>query len=325
MFRRLAMACLCLHATLVCAGTDHAPALDQGQQQAVASAAHSAQGGSRLDFKLIAKHQHWDEPAEPFSIVGPLHFVGTGGLGSWLFATREGHILLNSGTPLSGPLIVASIRKLGFRPEDIRIIINSHAHFDHAGALGYLKQLSGAQLAIMREDVGVIEDGGKSDFLYGSDWPAMGQPPAQVDRVLRDGDQVRLGEVVLTAHLTAGHTRGTTTWSTTLVEDGKAYSIVFPDGTGIVPGYRVAEARAPSYPGIEADYRRTLHTLEMLKPDIWLSHHTPQCGLEAKRERATSEGIAAWVDPEGYRQFVAAKRRAFEDQMDEQMKQPTED
>lgn len=297
MLRRLVVLCLCMLASLTFA-----------QEQA-----------KKLDFKLIAKHQHWDEPAEPFHIVGPLHFVGTGGLGSWLFATPAGHILLNSGTPESGPLIVASIRKLGFKPEDIRVIINSHAHYDHAGALAYLKQLSGAQLAIMQEDVGVIEDGGKSDFLYGKDWPELGQPPAKVDRVLRDGDQVRLGEVLLTAHLTAGHTRGTTTWTTTLFQDGKAYSIAFPDGTGIVPGYRVAEARAPSYPGIEDDYRRTLHTLEMLKPDIWLSHHTALCGLDAKRQRAASEGIAAWVDPEGYRQFVAAKRRGFEDEMDVQM------
>jgi metallo-beta-lactamase class B len=285
----------------------------------LASSSFAQEPVKKLDFKLIAKHQHWDEPAEPFHIAGPLHFVGTRGLGSWLFATPEGHILLNSGTPKSGPLIVESIRRLGFKAEDIRVIINSHAHFDHAGALAYLKQLSGAQLAIMQGDVGAIEDGGKTDFLYGRDWPELGQPPAKVDRILRDGDQVRLGEVLLTAHLTAGHTRGTTTWTTTVVQDGKTYSLAFPDGTSIVPGYRVAEARAPSYPGIEGDYRRTLHALEMLKPDIWLSHHTSLCEMDAKRQRAAGEGVAAWVDPEGYRQFVAAKRRAFEDEMDVQM------
>lgn len=287
--------------------------------------AGNAQPAKWPDFKVIATDQHWDEPADPFRVVGPLYFVGTRGLGSWLFATPEGHILLNTGTPKSGPLIEASIRKLGFKPEDIRIIINSHAHSDHAGALAYLKQLSNARLAIMQEDVSAIEDGGKSDFHYGKDWQVMGQPAAKVDRVLRDGDRVRLGDVVLTAHLTAGHTRGTTTWTTTLVQDGKSYSLVFPDGTGINPGYRLAAGRAPSYPGIEDDYRRTLHTLEMLKPDIWLSHHTPLCRLDAKRERVASEGVAAWVDPEGYRQFVAAKRRAFEDEMDVQMKQPATD
>ena len=241
------------------------------------------------------------------------------GLSSWLFATREGHILLNTGTPKSGPMIAASIRKVGFKPEDIKIIINGHGHSDHAGAFAYMKQLSGAQVAIMQQDVAMVEDGGKSDFHYGKDWQVMGQPPVKVDRVLRDGDQVRLGDVVLTALHTPGHTRGATTWTTTLVDSGKAYVVVFPDGGGFNPGYRIA-GRDPSYPGIEDDYRRTLQTWEMLKPDIWLAHHTEYFGMNAKREHAANEGVDAWVDPEGYHQFVAAKHRAFEDEVDAQTK-----
>jgi metallo-beta-lactamase class B len=278
---------------------------------------------NKLFLELATKHLKWDEPAEPVRIVGPLYFVGTQGLSAWLFSTREGHILLNTGTVKSGPMIVESIRKLGFEPEDIRIMINGHGHSDHAGAFAYLKHLSGAQVAIMQEDVGMVEDGGKSDFHYGHDWQIMGQPPVEVDRVLRDGDQVRLGEVLLTAHHTPGHTRGATTWTTALVEDGKTYVVVFPDGGGFNPGYRVA-GLDPSYVGIEDDYRRTLHTWEMLKPDIWLAHHTEYFGLEAKRKRAATEGVDAWVDPEGYRRFVAGKRRAFEDEVDAQMKTPTE-
>jgi metallo-beta-lactamase class B len=274
---------------------------------------------NKLFIELAATYLKWDEPVEPIRIVGPLYFVGTRGLSSWLFTTRKGHILLNSGTAKSGPLISGSIRKLGFKPEDIRIIINGHGHSDHAGAFSYLKQLSGAQVAIMQEDVGLIEDGGKSDFHYGGDWQIMGQPPVKVDRVLRDGDQVQLGELLLTAHHTPGHTRGATTWTTTVVEGGEAYVIVFPDGGGFNPGYRVAGGD-PSYPGIEGDYRRTLHVWEMLKPDIWLAHHTEYFGMEAKRRRAGSEGVNAWVDPEGYRQFVASKRRAFEDEVDAEMK-----
>jgi len=274
---------------------------------------------NKLFIELATKYLKWDEPAEPIRIAGPLYLVGTQGLSSWLFATREGHILLNTGTPKSGPMIVESIRKLGFEPEDIRIIINGHGHSDHAGAFAYLKQLSGAQVAIMQEDVGMVEDGGKSDFHYGKDWQVMGQPPVKVDRVLRDGDQVRLGDVLLTALHTPGHTRGATTWTTTLVEGDKAYAVVFPDGGGFNPGYRVA-LRDPSYPGIEDDYRRTLHTLEMLKPQIWLAHHTEYFDMAEKRKRGATEGVNAWVDPEGYRQFVAAKRRAFEDEVDAEMK-----
>lgn len=273
---------------------------------------------NKLFIELATRHLHWDEPAEPIRIVGPLYFVGTQGLSSWLFATREGHILFNTGTLKSGPMIVESIRKLGFKPEEIKIIINGHGHSDHAGAFAYMKQLSGGQLSIMEEDVAMVEDGGKSDFHYGKDWQVMGQPPVKVDRVLRDGDQVRLGEVLLTAHHTPGHTRGSTTWTTTLVQDGRAYAVVFPDGGGFNPGYRVS-ARNPSYPGIEDDYRRTLHAWEVFKPDIWLAHHTEYFGMDAKRKRAAAEGVAAWIDPEGYRQFVAGKRRAFEDEMDVEM------
>jgi metallo-beta-lactamase class B len=130
---------------------------------------------------------------------------------------------------------------------------------------------------------------------------------------------VLLGDVVLTALHTPGHTRGATTWTTTLVEKGKAYAVVFPDGGGFNASYRVAGSD-PSYPGIEEDYRRTLNTWETLKPDIWLAYHAEQFDLDGKRARAASEGAGAWVDPEGYRKLVAEKRRAFEDEVGAVMK-----
>lgn len=276
---------------------------------------------NNLFLSLARKALKWDEPAEPVRIVGPLYFVGTEGLSSWLFATSEGHILLNTGMPTSGPMIVESIRKLGFRPEDIKIIINGHAHSDHAGAFAFFKELTGASLAVMEADVAPMEDGGRSDFHYGADWKIMGFPPVKVDRVLRSGDIVRLGDVVLEAWNTPGHTRGSTTWVTTLVDSGKAYKVVFLDGGGFNPGYRIAKPPT-DYPGIGDDYRRTHHFWEMQKPDIWLGHHTEYFDLKGKRERAKTEGIKAWVDPEGYREFVADKKRAFEDEVDEELGVP---
>lgn len=277
---------------------------------------------NKLFIELASKALHWDEPTDPVKIVGPLYYVGTQGLSSWLFATSEGNILLNTGTPNSGPMIVESIRKLGFKPEQIKIIINGHGHSDHAGAFSYMKQISGAQVAVMQQDVAMIEDGGKSDFHYGKDWQVMGQPPVKVDRVLRDGDTVRLGEVVLIAYHTPGHTKGATTWVTTLVEGGKAYRVVFPDGAGFNPGYQIANPEG--YAGINRDYRYTLHVLETLQPDIWGGHHTEYFDFGGKRSRARSEGVKAWVDPEGYRRFIASKRRAFEDQVDLEMGVKTE-
>jgi len=267
-----------------------------------------------LFLAVARKALHWEEPEEPVHIAGPIYFVGTKGLGAFLFVTGDGLILMNSGMPSSGPMIEDSIRKLGFKPEDLKIIINGHAHIDHAGAIAYLKQKYGAKLAVMREDVPAMESGDKGDFKYGDDFV---YPPAKVDRVLRDGDTVRLGEVILTAYLTPGHTRGATTWVTQVTEAGKPYLVVFPDGAGFNPGYRLV--KNPSYPGIAEDFRNTHHELEMLKPDIWLAQHNEYYDLEGKRQRAKTEGVAAWVDPEGYRRFIAAKKRAFEDEVDTEL------
>jgi metallo-beta-lactamase class B len=193
-------------------------------------------------------------------------------------------------------------------------MINGHAHADHAGAFAYLKKLSGAPLAVMKEDVAAMESGDRDDCKYGDD---LTYPGVKVDRVLRDGETVRLGNVLLTARSTPGHTRGATTWIANLVVEGKTYVVVFPDGAGFNPGYRLV--KDPSYPGIADDYRRTHHTLEMLKPDIWLAQHNEYYDLHGKSARAKTEGIRAWIDPEGYRQFVASKKRAFEDQVDREL------
>ena len=269
---------------------------------------------NNLFISFAKKLLHWEEPTDPLRIVGPIYFVGTKGLGAFLITTSEGHILMNTGMPSSGPMIVDSIQKLGLKPEDIKLMINGHAHIDHAGAFAYMKEKFGAQLAVMKDDVPAMESGDMGDFKYANDFV---YPAVKVDRVLRDGDQIKMGDVLLTAYHTPGHTRGATTWVTNLVVDGKAYVVVFPDGAGFNPGYRLT--KNPSYSGIEDDYRRTHHVLEMLKPDIWLAQHNEYYDLEGKRKRAETEGVKAWIDPEGYRRFIAGKKRAFEDEIDEEM------
>ena len=269
---------------------------------------------NNLFIALAKKTLKWEEPAEPAKIVGPIYFVGTKGLGVFLFTTSEGHILMNTGMPSSGPVIVESVRKLGFRPEDIKLMINGHAHIDHAGAFAFLKQQFSAQLAVMKDDVEAMESGDKNDFKYANDFV---YPPVKVDRILRDGDTIKMGDVLLTAYHTPGHTRGATTWIANIAVDGKAYVVAFPDGAGFNPGYRLV--KNPSYPGIAEDYRRTHHFLETLKPDIWLAQHNEYYDFESKRQRAQTEGMKAWIDPEGYRRFIAGKKRDFEDEVDEEM------
>jgi len=286
------------------------PAIALGQDQAALAK------DPVLFLNTAQKMMKWNEPAEPTKILGPLYFVGTKGLAVWLITTSEGHILINTGMPGSGPMIAESIRKLGFKPEDIKIMLAGHAHIDHVGGHAYIQKLSGARVAMIAEEVDLIQSGGKLDFHYGA-YPEFRFDPVKVDQVLHDGDTIKLGEVAATARLTPGHTKGSTTFITNLVDGGKVYTVVFPNGTSVNPGYRVV--KDPSYPGIADDYRRTFHVLEMLKPDIWLDAHTQTFDFEAKRARVAKEGAAAWVDPEGYRKWVVAVREKFENTVNAEM------
>lgn len=262
-----------------------------------------------LFLETAQRARHWTEPAEPAHIAGPLYFVGTRGLGVYLITTPEGHILLNTGMPGSGPMIEDSIRKLGFRPEDIKLLLAGHAHIDHVGGHAYIQKISHAHVAMMAEEVGLLESGGTTDFHYGT-YAQFHFDAVKVDRVLHDGEMFRVGDVTLVAFLTPGHTRGSTTFLMRLTDGRNGYTVIFPSGTTINPGYRLAIH--PSYPAIAADYRRTFQILETLRPDIWLGAYTDTFDFEAKRARAAHQGVVAWIDPQGYQKAIAADRAKFE-------------
>jgi metallo-beta-lactamase class B len=242
-------------------------------------------------------------------IVGPIHFVGTRDLGVYLVATKAGHVLIDGAMPTSASLIEASIRKLGFKPEEIRVLLITQAHIDHVGTLAHFKKLSSAQVAVMSPDDELVKSGGATDYLFATD-ERFRFEPVTADRVLKDGDAVELGGVRLTARLTPGHTRGTTTWTTTVEDGGQSYRVVFPASTSVNPGTRLVQN--PSYPGIADDYRRSFRLLESLKPDIFLGAHVGVFDMDAKRPRAASAGAKAWVDPEGYARYLAKSKEAFE-------------
>ena len=257
----------------------------------------------------MASLQLWIEPAEPVKIVGPIHYVGTKGLAAYLITTPKGHILLDGGMPMSARDFEASIRKLGFKPEEIRLLLITHAHIDHAGTIAHFKTLSNAEVVVMDREFELLATGGKTDFRYG-DQPAFRFPAVTADRKIKDGEAVSLGNVKMIARLGAGHTKGATTWVTKVEDGGKSYEVVFPCCTSINTGYRLVAD--PSYPGIADDYARTAAMLESLKPDIWLPAHTEAFGFEGKRARAAKEGVAAWVDPDGYAAWLARQKTAFE-------------
>ncbi len=259
-------------------------------------------------LEKVRKVLQWDEPAEPAKLVGPIYFVGTKGLSVYLITTSEGHIVLNSGMPGSGPMIEKSIRQLGFKPEEIKILLTGHAHLDHAGGHAYLQKLSGARIALIREEQELFESGGKRDFHY-SPFKEFEFEPAKVETVFEDGDQITLGDVTLSTLLTGGHTQGATTFVTTVVDDGQTYKVAFPSSTSVNPGYRLT--KNPSYEGIADDFRRSLHVLETLKPDVWFHQHNENFDYDAKLARAEKAGPQAWVDPEGYRKWIVGQREKF--------------
>jgi metallo-beta-lactamase class B len=207
-------------------------------------------------------------PVPPQRIAGNLYYVGTNDLAAFLFTSPRGHVLLDGGLPETAPLILDAIRRLGFRPEDVRVLINSHSHFDHAGGLAELKRRTGAKLAASERDAGQLERGGRGDFALGD---SAGFPPVTVDRRLGDGDTVRVGEGMLIAHLTPGHTRGCTTWTTSIRERGRDYSVVFMCSLSVLSNYRLTGDE--SYPGILADYRRSIAALRAMHCEIMLASH----------------------------------------------------
>src|SRR5215467_6835999 len=200
----------------------------------------------------------WTTPITPFRIAGNLYYVGSQDLASYLIVTPEGDVLINSNLETSVPQIRASVEKLGFHFEDVKILLISHAHGDHDAGSAQIKKLTGAQYMVMEGDVPVVQSGGKADFQY----PDGLYPPAKVDRVLHDGDEVKLGGVVLTARLTPGHTKGCTTWMLTANDAGKSYNVVIVGSPNVNPGYKLVNN--DKYPEIRSDYEKTLRTQKQM-------------------------------------------------------------
>lgn len=259
----------------------------------------------------------WTTPLAPIQIADNLYYVGSQDLASYLVVTPQGNILINANLASSPPLIRASVEKLGFRWDEIKILLNSQAHSDHMGGAAAIVYDTNAKNMVMEGDEDVVETGGKADFLAHSPPNEALYPPARVDRVLRDRDTVNLGGITLTAHKTAGHTRGCTTWTMRSHLPGEPAGtmrdIVIVGGVGFWSEYRfVASPGHPtSYPGIAEDFERTFAVLRELPGDVFLGAHGGYFDLLTKLQQYPQIGPRAFVDPDGYRRFVAAAERAF--------------
>ena len=259
----------------------------------------------------------WTTPLPPFQIADHLYYVGSRDLASYLIVTPKGNILINANLETSPPQIRASIEKLGFKYTDIKILLNGQAHFDHMAGSAEVLRETHARNMVMDGDVGVVESGGRTDFLAATG-SLQTYPPAHVDRILHDGDTVTLGGFTLTAHKTAGHTRGCTTWTFPVhlpgEPAGKLRNVVIVGGVSFWSDFHFIDrpGHPASYPGIAQDFTQTFVTLHALPCDIFLGEHGSYFDLLAKLPRLQAEGPAVFLDPEGYKQFVDKYQQIYE-------------
>ena len=258
----------------------------------------------------VERIQGANEAGEPFRIIGNIYWVG-GEYGSYLIATPEGHILHDTGTNEMHDVIVSNVETLGFDVEDIRIMISSHAHFDHVQGHAAMKRATGAQVVALGGDAEALE--------AGQDNSAGGFPglePVEVDRVIDDGDTVTLGGVTLRALATPGHTQGATMWMTTVQEAGNPYTVAFRGGE--IPNQGVQLLGNPRHPTVVADTQSTLRRLRELEPpDLLLHNHRRDLGRPFDPEVPVNASCFSCLDAEAWADFVAQAEASFEEMLRE--------
>jgi metallo-beta-lactamase class B len=250
----------------------------------------------------------WNVPQRPFRIYGNTYYVGTHGLSAILLTSGDGHVLIDAALPESAPNIMASIRALGFRVEDIKLILNSHVHFDHAGGIAALQRASGAMVAASPSSASVLRRGTSAN-----DDPQFGVllsfPPVEHVNVIADGDTLHVGPLPLVAHFTPGHTRGGTSWSWRSCEDGRCLDLVYADSQTPVSADGFLFTRNQSYPSVLADFDRGFTVLEHLECDVLLTPHPGASGLFERFAPRDTGVSSTTVDRDACRRYVAAARR----------------
>ena len=260
-----------------------------------------------------------DIPTKPFKVIGNIYYVGVtdpSGKGdqdsvAYLITTPQGHILLDTIYDRTVPLIIENIQKMGFRHQDVKIMINSHAHTDHMAGHPRMKEMTSAQVVMSEKDSIVLQDGGRSDFR--SDGRELWKP-MKADRILKNGDQVTLGGVTLTAHLTPGHTKGCTTWTMVAEEAGRKYNVVI--ACGVRAQENVLLIGNTKYPEIAEDFAGSFATLKSLPADVFLGVHGSWFDLAGKAKRLEQGGGPnPFLNPGEYREYIATFERQYTEQL----------
>lgn len=267
--------------------------------------------GAFLATAGITRAADWAAPQDPFAVYGNTYYVGTGGISAVLVTSAAGHVLIDGGPSGSAAQIAEHVRRLGFKVEDIRYILSGHDHFDHAGGIADLQQMSGAAVLGSPSSVEVLRSGqpDKRDPQYPS---LQAMTPAANTRAVRDGEVVRLGPLAITAHFTPGHTAGATSWTWRSTEGGRTMNMVYGDSLTAVAAEGRSFSRNPLYPNARADIERSIAALESLACDVLVSAHPEFSDLWARKAKQAELGNAAFIDRDGCRKY-AAKARAYLD------------
>jgi len=265
--------------------------------------------------KVCSSCDGWNAAREPFRVFGNTYYVGVAGLSAVLVTSDAGHILLDAGLPQSAAAIDAHIRALGFKTKDIKLIVNSHAHFDHGGGIAALQRASNAAVAASASGARALEAGEPTpdDPQYAFGRESTSFPRVSHVRVVKDGEVLRVGPIGLTAHLTPGHTPGSTTWTWKSCEGSRCLDVVYADSLNAVsaPGFRfTGDKSSPSR--VEA-FRRSIATVAALPCDVLLSVHPEFAGMDRKLQlRAAGAAANPFIDPQGCRAYAAAASEALD-------------
>jgi metallo-beta-lactamase class B len=295
--------------------TDHVSLMKIGGQWKIVSKVFSAERRDAGREAIKETLQDWSLPFEPRQIIGNIYYVGTNLISSFLIVTPAGDILLDTGHIQMLPQVEANIEKLGFKLQDVKILLNSHAHFDHCGGFAEFKRRTGAKIVASKLDGELMARGGKGDFYWGDD---LAYEPVKPDRSIADGESVELGGVSLTAHLTPGHTKGCTSWSMRVNEDGKDYDVLFLCGL-TVSLYKLNNNG--KYPNIIEDERNTLQKLRRMHADVLLASHGFYFDLGRKAARQKPGAANPFIDPDELGRHVTEMEKDLEEAVQAQEKQ----
>jgi metallo-beta-lactamase class B len=261
-----------------------------------------------------ADPSNWTERVKPYRIMANIYYVGTLDLSSFLITSPEGHVLIDTGLEQNADVVLDNIRTLGFTVKDVRVILTTQAHYDHVGAHARLKTESGARVLVSAADAPIVEGGGEGDYLFGAEFH---YPPTKVDATLRDGEVVKVGPIALTAHLTPGHTKGTTTWTMAVKDStGRDRNVVFLGSTTVNPGTKLLGNS--KYLSIDADYTRAFEVQKALPCEVFLAAHASVFRGPEKSAAAASKGDSVFVDPQGCRAAIERSEKAFSTDLERQ-------